>query len=201
MACTIFRARPEGELAFRDKSLFFLGVPVPLWFNRGFKLENLFKPQGDIMKKLARFGLGLALLASLGTPALAHDDATLDAMTTPNGGQLRMAGAYHLELVVVQDSPTPRENPVTVYLTDHADQKLPAAGAKGKVTLLSGKQKTEISLSPAGDNKLSGKGSYASSPTLKAIVTITFPDGRTEQARFTPLLPKVPNHSPHGPQH
>ncbi len=142
------------------------------------------------MKKLARFGLGLALLASLGTPALAHDDATLDAMTTPNGGQLRMAGAYHFELVVAKDSPTAKENPVVVYLSDHADQKLPSAGAKGKVTLLSGKQKAEITLTPAGDNKLTGQGIYASLPAMKAIVAITFPDGRTEQARFTPLMPK-----------
>lgn len=142
------------------------------------------------MKKLTRFGLGLALLASLTAPALAHDDATLDAMVTPNGGQVRMAGPYHFELVVAKDSPTAKENPVTVYLTDHADQKLPAAGAKGKVTLLSGKQKAEITLTPAGDNKLTGQGTYASLPAMKAIVAITFPDGRTEQARFTPLLPK-----------
>lgn len=142
------------------------------------------------MKKLTRFGLGLALLTSLGTPALAHDDATLDAMASPNGGQVRMAGAYHFELVVAKDSPTAKENPVAVYLTDHADQKLPAAGAKGKVTLLAGKQKAEITLTPAGDNKLTGQGIYASLPAMKAIVAITFPDGRTEQARFTPLMPR-----------
>ncbi|WP_303785964.1 hypothetical protein [Azovibrio restrictus] len=142
------------------------------------------------MKKFTCFGLGLALLASLGTPALAHDDATLDALPSPNGGQVRMAGAYHFELVVAKDSPTARANPVAVYLTDHADQKLPAAGTKGKVILLFGKQKTEIALTPAGDNKLVGQGTYASLPAMKAIVAITFPDGRTEQARFTPLMPR-----------
>ncbi|MCX8146451.1 MAG: hypothetical protein N3C59_08975 [Azovibrio sp.] len=143
------------------------------------------------MKTLSRFGLGLALLVSLGTPALAPEDATLDALPSPNGGQGCMAGAYHFELVVAKDSPSARLNPVAVYLTDHADQKLPAAGAKGKVTLLSGKQKAEITLTPAGDNKLAGQGVYASLPALKAIVAITFPDGRTEQARFTPLMPKA----------
>lgn len=146
------------------------------------------------MKKLTRFGLGLALLVSLGTPgalALAHDAATLDAMPSANGGQVRMAGPYHFELVVAKDSPTARLNPVAVYLTDHADQKLPAAGARGKVTLLVGQEKTEIALTPAGDNKLAGQGVYASLPALKAIVAITFPDGRTEQARFTPLMPKA----------
>lgn len=142
------------------------------------------------LARFSRFSLALILSAGFGTTALAHDDATLDAMPSPNGGQVRMAGAYHFELVVAKDSPTARENPVAVYLTDHADQKLPAAGAKGKVTLLSGKQKAEITLTPAGDNKLTGQGIYASLPAMKAIVAITFPDGRTEQARFTPLMPR-----------
>lgn len=153
------------------------------------------------MKKLTRFSLTLALLAGLGTSAFAHDDATLDTMASPNGGQMRMAGAYHFELVVAKDSPTAKENPVVVYLSDHAGQKQAAAGAKGKLTLLSGKQKTEITLTPAGDNKLTGKGIYASLPAMKAIVAITFPDGRTEQARFTPLLPAAltsTSHDAHG---
>lgn len=136
-----------------------------------------------------RFSLALILSAGFGTAALAHDAATLDAMSSPNGGQVRMAGAYHFELVVAKNSPTARQNPVAVYLTDHADQKLPAAGARGRVTLLVGREKTEIALTPAGDNKLAGQGVYASLPAMKAIVAITFPDGHTEQARFTPLMP------------
>ncbi len=56
MTCTIFRARPEGDQAFQDKSVFFLGVSVPLWFNRGFKVENLFNPQGVLPEGLARPG-------------------------------------------------------------------------------------------------------------------------------------------------
>ena len=91
---------------------------------------------------------------------------------------------------VLPDGGNLTDEEITVYLTDHADQKLPAAGAKGKVILLFGKQKTEIALTPAGDNKLAGQGTYASLPAMKAIVAITFPDGRTEQARFTPLMPR-----------
>ncbi len=33
MACIVFGAHLESDLAFQDKSLFFLGVSVPLWFN------------------------------------------------------------------------------------------------------------------------------------------------------------------------
>ncbi len=33
MACIFFHAHPESDQALQDKSLFFLGVSVPLWFN------------------------------------------------------------------------------------------------------------------------------------------------------------------------
>ena len=42
---------------------------------------------------------------------LTADDATLDAMAAPHGGQLRMSGAWHLELVLAKDArgDAPRE--------------------------------------------------------------------------------------------
>jgi hypothetical protein len=39
-----------------------------------------------------------------GSTALAHTDDFLDTQKAPNGGQQRMAGAYHFELVVAKDS-------------------------------------------------------------------------------------------------
>ena len=46
-----------------------------------------------------------SLFAALftGGAALAHTDEYLDSMKAPNGGQLRMAGVYHYELVVTRD--------------------------------------------------------------------------------------------------
>lgn len=132
--------------------------------------------------------LAMLCTIALATPyALAHDDATLDKVQAPNGGQLRMAGPYHFELVVAKPGTTAQEKPIAVYLTDHADKKLPTAGTSGSATILAGGQKTTIALSPAGDNKLAGKGSYAATPDMKVVVSITFADKRTEQARFTPL--------------
>lgn len=115
--------------------------------------------------------------------------ATPDPLHPPHGGQIRMAGNHYLELVVAGASTVARQNPVTVYLSDLRGQKLPAAGTQARVILLDGKQKVEIFLSPGGGNTLVGQGVYASLPALKAIVVITFPDGRSERARFTPLLP------------
>lgn len=131
--------------------------------------------------------LAAAALAFGGPAAFAHDDASLQLMKAPNGGQLRMAGAYHLELVVAKDSKEAKDNPVAVYLTDHGGNKIPAAGVTGTATLLAGKAKVTVPLLPAGDNKLAGTGSYASAPQMKAVVSLTLADKKTEQARFTPL--------------
>lgn len=128
--------------------------------------------------------IALALASPL---TLAHDDATLDKVHAPNGGQLRMAGVYHFELVVAKEGAAGKEQPVTVYLTDHADKKIASAGASGTATILAGKQKTTVKLAPAGDNKLAGVGAYASQPDMKVIVSVTFTDKATAQARFTPL--------------
>lgn len=127
-------------------------------------------------------------LFALSTGAvLAHSDEYLDTQKAPNGGQLRMAGIYHFELVVAKDSKEAKDNPVVVYVTDHAGTKVPMAGAKGTVTILSGKAKATVSLAPDGDNRLKGKGTYASTPDMKAVVSITLPGKAAEQARFTPL--------------
>ncbi|MBI4755706.1 MAG: hypothetical protein HY778_09890 [Betaproteobacteria bacterium] len=128
-----------------------------------------------------------AAAALLAGAALAHDDAYLDTQKSPNGGQQRMAGIYHFELVVAKDSKEAKDNPVVVYVTDHAGTKVPTAGASGNVTLLGGKAKAATALAPDGDNRLKGTAKYASTPDMKAVVSITFPGKSPEQARFDPL--------------
>jgi hypothetical protein len=127
-----------------------------------------------------------------GATVLAHTDETLDTQKAPNGGQLRMAGVYHFELIVARDSQEAKDNPVVVYVTDHAGTKVPTVGAGGTVTLLGGKQKTSVKLVPDGDNRLKGVGKYASTPDLKAVVSVTVAGKTAEQARFTPLAPMTP---------
>ncbi|MBI3156294.1 MAG: hypothetical protein HYZ20_12910 [Burkholderiales bacterium] len=120
--------------------------------------------------------------------AMAHSDGHIDTQAAPHGGQLRTAGSYHLELVVAKDSVEARDNAVIVYLTDHAGAELPTVGAKGTATILFGKTRTSIALMPDGGNRLKGSGRYASTPDMKAIVSVTLAGGATEQARFTPLV-------------
>lgn len=149
------------------------------------------------MKKI-RFIPAIALaLATATTSVQAHDDAYLDTQQAPNGGQLRMAGVYHLELVVDKSTPQAADKPVVVYVTDHAGQKVPTQGATGNATILAAKGKASVALVPDGDNRLKGTGNYASTPDMKAIISFTAKGQPPETARFTPLLKSKEAHMDH----
>ncbi|PIQ13904.1 MAG: hypothetical protein CO125_05900 [Hydrogenophilales bacterium CG_4_9_14_3_um_filter_59_35] len=144
--------------------------------------------------------LKLSLLAaSLIVPqgAFAHTDEYLDTQAAPHGGQLRMAGIYHYELVVIKDSHGVKENPVVVYVTDHAGAKIATAGATGTATILAGKLKATATLKPDGDNRMKGFAKYASTPDMKGVVSITLSARQPEQARFTPLAVAPDEHMDH----
>ena len=146
--------------------------------------------------KALSLAASLTLSVVLAPLAHAHDDAYLDTLRAPHGGQLRMAGASHCELVVVKDSAQAKDNTIVVYVTDHAGTKTPTAGATGSVTLLSGKTKVTAALTPAGDNKLTGHAVYASAPDLKAVVRLKLVGQDEQQARFTPLATHAAGHVP-----
>jgi len=130
------------------------------------------------MKYLKSSLLAVSLIFSQG--AFAHSDEYLDTQTAPHGGQLRMAGIYHYELVV-------KDNEVTVYLTDHAGANLAAKGAIGTATVLSGKAKASVKLLPTEDNVLKGTSKFELAPDMKVVVSIALPGQASQQARFTPL--------------
>ncbi|MDP2751944.1 MAG: hypothetical protein Q8O31_04975 [Rhodocyclaceae bacterium] len=125
----------------------------------------------------------LALLANTvaNTAALAHTDEYLDTQKTPNGGQMRMAGLYHFELLAKNGQD------VVVFVTDHAGTKISTTGASGTATILSGKSKTTLTLTPDGDNRLKGIGKYAATPDMKVVTSLVIAGKPAEQARFTPL--------------
>jgi hypothetical protein len=104
-----------------------------------------------------------------------------------HGGQLRMAGALHLELVVSKDSPKVRENPVVVHVTDHTGQPVATAGGSGKAQLKSAGVVADLVLRPDGGNRFKGFAKYASDPGLGVSVTVVLPGQTAEQARFQPL--------------
>jgi hypothetical protein len=127
------------------------------------------------------------LAAQAGLPAYAHSDEHLDTIATPHGGQQRMAGPLHLELVIADDGRQAKARPITVYVADHADKPLATAGASASITVQTGKTKVRTTLKPDGENRLNGKAVFALSPATKAVVTVTMPGQPAKQARFTPL--------------
>lgn len=125
--------------------------------------------------------------AFVATSALAHDDAYLDTLKAPHGGQLRMAGPNHYELVVVKNSNTARENPIHIYVTDHAQNPLDVQGARGSAKMEAGQLKATSTLHPDGGNRMKGFAKYASTSGMTVEVTINLPGGEAQTARFTPL--------------
>jgi hypothetical protein len=84
-----------------------------------------------------------------GKPALlAHTDEYLDTQKAPNGGQLRMAGVYHFELVVAKDSKEAKDNAVVVYVTDHAGAKIATAAPPARRPSSLARQKATVKLAP-----------------------------------------------------
>jgi len=124
-----------------------------------------------------------ALLAT-GGAAFAHDDATLATLKAPHGGQLKVAGGWHLELVQKAGDAS-GANTLTVYVTDHNGTAISSAGMKGSATILTGKDKQAATLSPDGENRLKAVASYDRKAKPKIVVSISG-DGKSEQARFTP---------------
>ena len=127
-----------------------------------------------------------AALASMSLLASAHTEEFFDSRPSPHGGQMRMTGPYHLELVS-------KDNEIVVYVMDHADSELSVNGGSGKATIQSGKTKTKTSvkLERAGDNSLKGSGNFSITPDTVITVFVTLPEQEAYAASFTPLKLKA----------
>ena len=71
---------------------------------------------------------------------------------------------------------------IQVYVYDHG-KPAKITGAKGKVTLLNGAEKSEGELAPSGD-KMEAKGPFKVSKGTKGIVTITMAGKASTTGRF-----------------
>ena len=133
-------------------------------------------------KTMAAVLLGMAITL----PTWAHTDDYLDTLTTAHGGQLRMAGPYHLELVA-------KDNELVLYVTDHGDNPVKTEGGTAKATIQIGKGKagTTVKLEPAGENQMKGLGEFTLKPASVIVVFVKLAGDEAQSARFTPLKPKT----------
>jgi hypothetical protein len=111
----------------------------------------------------------------------AHSDAHFDQRASPHGGQVRMAGPYHLELVL-------GKNEVTLYLTDHGDNPVDAAGGSGKAIITTGRRKrSTVVLDYAEGNTLKGTGEFTATSSTSVTVIVKLPGQEPQQAQFKPV--------------
>lgn len=132
------------------------------------------------MKTLLTTLLALALSLSLSHYAVAHDDLWFDSQTHPHGGQMRMAGPFHVELVTASGE-------LTAYVSDHADQSIATEGGTARATIMSGGKRSNVRLSAAGDNRLHGTGEFAMDEQMTVVLILSMPNHEPQQARFTPF--------------
>lgn len=123
--------------------------------------------------------LMLALTFSSGS-LYAHTDEVLAQMPAPHGGQLRMAGPYHLELVAT-------DKHTKVFVTDHAGTVQDMKTATATATVLSQGKKSKITFALTGNNEFSSKEVLPKSETTKVVVLVQPAGQAAQQASFTPF--------------
>jgi hypothetical protein len=128
---------------------------------------------------MTRLVFALLFLTLLPAAARAHTDEYFATHPTAHGGQMRMAGPYHLELVAGKDT-------VALYVTDHSGTRVDTAGGSAKVIVTSGKKKRYVViLSPAGDNALKGVGEFKLARSSSVSVLVALPGQEPQRANFT----------------
>ncbi len=93
-----------------------------------------------------------------------------------HGGIVTEVADIDYELVAQPDT-------LTLHLRDHG-KPFALDGASAKLTLLNGSEKTEATLSPAGDGKLQAKGSFKVAPGTKVVALVTVPGKKVANVRF-----------------
>ena len=155
---------------------------------------------------IAALVFGVALASSF--PAQAHTDEFFESVEAPHGGQLRMTGPFHMELVA-------KDGDLTVYVTDHADNAISVDGGLAKANIENGSTRTQVNLHPVGNNILKGSGAFSLSPSTVVVIFMKLPNQEGYAARFMPLKPKGeqgktapfhaddagPHHHHHSPKH
>jgi hypothetical protein len=140
---------------------------------------------------LTRF-TALLLLASAAF-VHAHTNEYLDTIDGAHGGQLRMSGPYHFELVAAPGD-------LVVYVTDHADNPIATANGQASALVNTAGTKVQVPLLPAGDNTFRGRASFPLDERSTVHLKVTMPGAAPELATFQPLR-KRQQPDPHQEHH
>ena len=117
----------------------------------------------------------IAISASLAFTSLAANSAGNHAHDPKFGGVVVETKVGDVEIVAKPES-------IQLYVSDHG-KVVKLDGAKAKVTLLNGTEKSEVELLPAGD-KLEAKGAFKVAKGTKGIAVLMLAGKPTVSARF-----------------
>lgn len=126
-----------------------------------------------------RMACAIAIM-STATAALAHPDWFLARLKPPNGGQLRNAGNFHLELVVSAGE-------IRLYVSDHFFNKFPTKTSSATALLVGGGKTLKVALAPGGDNLLRAAGVFPQDAQLRVAILLEANRYGPLAARFTPF--------------
>ncbi|MGA0571001.1 hypothetical protein ACO2Q9_09810 [Variovorax sp. VNK109] len=115
-----------------------------------------------------------ALTAAMALAGAAHA-AGSHGHEPKRGGIVVETKSLDLEVVAKPDL-------IQIYAEDHG-KAVDLAGAKAKVTLLNGTEKSEVELVPVGD-KLEAKGTFKIAKGTKGIATVNVPKRAASTGRF-----------------
>lgn len=144
--------------------------------------ESLIFQKPAPRRRIALQQLGLRILLLLGAlagvsrHAYAHSDDYLDSLPAPHGGQIRMAGPLHLELVIA-------DREVEVFVTDHAGTPRPTAG--GKASLRVAREDPGITLKATGGYRFAGSLPHPVPVNAQLTLFVMLPGEQPHAARFT----------------
>ncbi len=118
----------------------------------------------------------IALAAASTVSAAGDHQHAADDHTPRHGGVVAATKLMDYELVAKPTS-------LQLYLRDHG-KPADASKATAKLTLLSGAEKQEVELKPAGD-KLEASGSFKVGPGTKVVAVVNLAGKPASTARFT----------------
>jgi hypothetical protein len=92
-------------------------------------------------------------------------------------------GGIVVEVNDVDFELVPKADLLALYVRDHG-KPASTKGATGKITLLSGAEKAEATLSPAGEDRMEAKGAFKVGPGTKYVATVTLQGKKPVNVRF-----------------
>lgn len=126
----------------------------------------------------------MKLATLLSTLALALSGSAFAAGDHKHGHEHKpMHGGVVVEASDVDFELVAKADVITLYVRDHG-KAASTQGAMARVTLLSGTEKTEATLAPAGDNKLEARGSFKVGSGTKAVALVTLAGKKPINVRF-----------------